>query len=205
MIIYDMPTKNHQVNHHLIWLVVSKSCVFFFFSHVVPSEKREDDLHCRAVAIWCSQPGASGIPGTSDLVMSDAASVFPKKQRMWMAHFYGMCPIWWQSIWSISEPIPRGSMVLEYWHLITLGLFKITLGVNVGKYSIHGSLGILDPYAIFFKIIYIYTKVYTGDPARVTRACEDFSDEPWWALSHVAGRDPDRWKSEVPPSTNTLW
>ena len=33
-------------------------------------------------------------------------------------------------------------MVLEY--LPTLGLFKITLGVNVGKYSIHGSLG-YDP------------------------------------------------------------
>ena len=27
---------------------------------------------------------------------------------------------------------------MEY--LPTLGLFKITLGVNVGKYSIHGSL-----------------------------------------------------------------
>ena len=29
---------------------------------------------------------------------------------------------------------------MEY--LPTLGLFKITLGVNVGKYSIHGSSGI---------------------------------------------------------------
>ena len=31
---------------------------------------------------------------------------------------------------------------MEY--LPTLGLFKITLGVNVGNYSIHGSLGYED-------------------------------------------------------------
>ena len=30
---------------------------------------------------------------------------------------------------------------MEY--LPTLGLFQITLGVNVGKYSIHGSSGIV--------------------------------------------------------------
>jgi hypothetical protein len=24
---------------------------------------------------------------------------------MWMAHVYGMCPILWQTIWSICEPI----------------------------------------------------------------------------------------------------
>ena len=30
---------------------------------------------------------------------------------------------------------------MEY--LPTLGLFKITLGVNVGKYSIHGSSGLM--------------------------------------------------------------
>ena len=59
----------------------------------------------------------------------------------------------------------------------------------------------VNPYAVFFKIIHNYIYIYQGVDGRPRKndnvACEDFSDEPWWALSHVAGRDPDRWKSKV--------